>query len=153
MLKRLLDLMAAAEAGCGAVTGKDVPSLATREKPSLEDYERAVADPGYMDFGVVFTHAVLEGVAEERAFALGSSYAAKLAEGMSKAYSIVYATAHNVACFIVDAPEEWARSYAQAYAYAVAAQESIGFAAAYGHAVADGALPEDALAFARRYAV
>ena len=104
------------------------------------------------DFTVVYTYAMDEGIPEEVAFVLGAAYADEIAAGMSKAYAIIFATAYSVACSIIGASEEWARSYAQACAHAIAARQSMGFAAVYGHAIADGAKPEDALAFARRYA-
>ncbi len=153
MLKRLLDLMEAAEEACRRAIGQEVSSPGTCEKPTPEEYERAVDNPDFMDFGVVYTYAVLEGISEESAFVLGSAYANMIAEGMSKAYSIFYAAAYSIACSLIGASEPWARAYAQACAHAIAARESMRFAAVYGHAVADGASPEDALVFARRYAV
>ena len=153
MLNRLLMLMGGAEAACWRAIGLEAPAPGTCEKPSREDYERAIDNPDYMDFGVVYTYAVLEGIPEENAFALGSAYASMLAEGMSKAYALFYAAAYSVACSLIGASEQWARAYAVACAHAIAARESMGFAAVYGHAVADGASPEDARAFARRYAV
>ena len=153
MLKRLFLLMGAAEAACWRAIGPEISSPGTCEKPTREDYERAMDSPDYMDFGVVYTYAVLEGISEESAFVLGSAYARMLAEGMSKAYAIVYAAAYSIACTLIGASEQWARAYAAACAHVIAARESMGFAAVYGHAIADGASPEDARAFARRYAV
>ena len=153
MLKRLLMLMGAAEAACWRAIGPEISSPGTCEKPTPEDYERAIDNPDYMDFGVVYTYAVLEGIPEESAFVLGSAYARMIAEGMSKAYALVYAAAYSIACSLIGASEQWARAYAAGCAHVIAAQESMGFAAVYGHAVADGASPEDARAFARRYAV
>ncbi|MDE2837385.1 MAG: hypothetical protein OXL97_07745 [Chloroflexota bacterium] len=153
MLKRLLVLMGEAEAACWRAIGLDISSPGVCEKPTREDYERAIDNPGHMDFGVVYTYAVFEGISEESAFALGSAYAAKIAEGMSKAYSLFYAAAYCIACSLIGASEQWARAYAGACAHAIAVRESRWFAAVYGHAVADGASPEDARAFARRYAV
>ena len=69
-----------------------------------------------------------------------------ISEGTSKAYTIFYAAAFSVACTLMARPNS-------GRARAIAVRESMGFAAVYGHAVADGASPEDARAFARRYAV
>ncbi len=153
MLKRLLETMGAAEAAYQRAIGLDVYSQSTCHMPTREDYARAVGDPGYMDFGVVYTYAVFEGIPEECAFALGSAYAGKIAEGVSRAYAILYAAAYSVAYSLTGASEQWSRVYAQACTHAIAARESVGFAAVYGHAIADGASPEDARSFARRHAV
>ena len=153
MLKRLLDLVERAEGACRRAIGLDTSARGTREKPTAEDYARAVQEFGYLEFGLVYTHAILEGISEECAFAIGRAYAGKIAEGMSKAYSIVYAVAYSIARSPGGASERWARAYAKASAHAIAAQESLEFAAAYGHAIADGASAEDALVFARRHAV
>ena len=153
MLKRLLDLMGAAEAACRRVIDQDISSPGICYVARGKAYASGVDDPGSKDFAVVYTYAIDEGIPEESAFALGYMYADRIADGMSKAYAIIYATAYNIACSIIGGSEEWARSYAQACAHAIAARESMGFAAVYGHAIADGASPADALAFARRYAV
>ena len=153
MLKRLLMVMGAAEAACRRAIGPEISSPGTCEKPTREDYERAIDNPDYMEFGVIYTYAVLEGIPEESAFVIGSAYASMISEGTSKAYAIFYAAAFSVACTLIGASEQWARAYAMACAHAIAVRESMGFAAVYGHAVADGASPEDARAFARRYAV
>ncbi len=151
MLKRLLGLMGAAEAG----------SKAARTKSGVDAHRalRAMVRKGVIDqsrandFGAVYTYAINEGMDEEKAYALSDAYADSVAQGRSNAYSIVYAAAYGIACFIIGASEGWARAYAQACAHAIAARESIEFASTYGHAIANGASPEDALVFARRYAV
>ena len=153
MLKRLLDLMGAAEAACRRAIGQEISLPGTCDGASGTAYLDAMDDPGSKDFAVVYTYAIDEGIPEEVACALGSVYSDEIAEGMSKAYAIFYAAAYSIACSIIGASEEWARSYAQACAHAIAARESMGFAAVYGHAIADGASPEEALVFARRYAV
>lgn len=152
MLKRLLEAVGAAELAYRRAIGLDAYSQSACGKPTREDYARAVDGPGHMDFGVIYAYAVLEGMPEECAFALGSAYACQIAEGVSKGYAIFYAAAYSVACCIVGASEQWSRVYAKACANAIAARESVVFAAVYGHTVADGASPEDARAFARRYA-
>lgn len=153
MLKRLLDLMGAAEAACRRAIGQEISSPGICDKASGTAYKSAIDEPGSKDFAVVYTYALDEGIPEEVAFVLGATYADEIAEGMSKAYSIIYAVAYSVACSVTGASEQWAHAYAQACTHAIAARESMGFAAAYGHAIADGTSPEDALAFARRYAV
>ena len=153
MLKRLLDLMREAEAACRRAIDQNISSSSTCGKPTPEAYDRAIDAPGCMDFGVVYTYAVLDGIPEECAFILGSAYAGKIAEGVSEAYAVLYAAAYSVACSLTGASDLWAHAYAQACAHAIAARESMGFAAVYGHAIADGVSPEDALVFARRYAV
>lgn len=152
MLKRLLDLMVAAEDACRRAIGEVISSPGACDKPTREDYDRAIEDPGNLDFGLVFTYAVLEGISEENAFAIGTAYARKVAEGVSRTYALVYATAYSIACAIIGATEEWSQSYAEGWAHAIAARESMDFAAVYGHAIADGASPEEARVFAGRYA-
>ena len=153
MLKRLLEAMGAAEVAYQRAMGQDIYSQSACPMPTHEEYARAVDDPGYMDFGVAYNYAVIEGLPEEYAFALGSAYAGKIAEGVSRAKAMLYAAAYSIAYSLAGASEQWSRVYAQACTHAIAASESVGFAAVYGHAVADGASPEDARAFARRYAV
>ena len=152
MLKRLLELMRAAEAGRRARRTDGGPQ-ARAHGFSGDDVRRgAIGQRNVHDFGAAYVYAISEGIYEEKAYTLGSAYAHSIAQGMSNAYAIVYAAAYSIACTIIGAPEEWARAYAQACSHAIAAQESIGFASMYGHAVADGTSPDDALAFARRYA-
>ena len=153
MLKRLLDLMGAAEAACRRAIGQEISSPGTCDKASSTTYTSGADGPGSKDFAVVYTYAINEGIPEEIAFALGSVYADEIAEGMSKVYAIFYAAAYSIACSLIGASEQWARAYAQACAHAIAARASMGFAAVYGHAIADGASPEEARVFARRYAV
>ena len=151
MLKRLVGLMGAAEAGRKAARaegGIDAHrDLRAMVRKGVIDQSRA------NDFGAVYTYAINEGMDEEKAYALSVAYADSVAQGRSNAYAIVYAAAYGIACFIIGASEGWARAYAQACAHAIAARESIEFASTYGHAIANGASPEDALVFARRYAV
>ncbi|MDE2837384.1 MAG: hypothetical protein OXL97_07740 [Chloroflexota bacterium] len=153
MLKRLLDLMGAAEVVSASDGAGSEPAADTSGPPEAVGRRGAIGGLNVLDFGAVYAYAVNEGVCADKAYFLGSAYAESLAQGMSRAYSIVYAAAYSIACFIIGAREEWARAYAQACANAIAARESIGFASAYGHAIADGTPPEDALTLARRYAV
>lgn len=102
---------------------------------------------------VADSQASNEGAATMQAYTLNAAYAESMAEGKSNAYSIVYAAAYGIGRSIIGASEEWARSYAQACAHAIAAGAPVRFVSAYGHAVADGASPEDAFVFARRCAV
>ena len=155
MLKRLLELMGEAEEACRRAIGQEISSPGTCEKPTREAYERATEDPDCMDFGVVYTYAILEGIPEESAFVIGSAYASMIAEGTSKAYAIFYAAAFSVACTLIGASEQWARAYAMACARMRSqVRESMGFAGRLrarrrGRSVAGGC----ARAFARRYAV
>ncbi len=73
MLKRLLMVMGAAEAACWRAIGLEISSPGTCEKPTRENYERAIDNPDYMEFGVIYTYAVLEGIPEESAFVIGSA--------------------------------------------------------------------------------
>lgn len=142
MLKRLLGLGGAEAGGRGTRNGG---------KPGVD----ALGPSGQSDalnLDAVYAHAIKDGLDEEKAQVLGFAYADGIAQGKPSAYAIVYAAAYSIARSILGAHERWARAYAQACAHAIAAQESVRFASLYGHAVADGALPEDALVFARRYA-
>lgn len=152
MLKRLLDVMGTVEGGRRARRTRG-ESRAGGPANARDPVPGTVVDHGSArDFSAAYAYAISEGIGEERASLLSSAYAESIAQGNSSAYSIVYAAAYSIACTIIGAPEEWARSYAQACGRAVTGGESIGFASMYGHAVADGASPHDALAFARRYA-
>ena len=151
MLKRLLDLMGAAEAGRKAARAE---AGVNAHRALRTMVRRGVIDQSRVnEFGAVYTYAIKEGVDEEKAYALSGAYADSVAQGRSNAYAIVYAAAYGIACFIIGASEGWARAYAQACAHAIAARESIEFASTYGHAIANGVSSEDALVFARRYAV
>ncbi len=153
MLKRLLDLMGAAEAGQRAARN-EVEHGVDAHRALRAMVRRGVIDPSRAnDFGAVYTYAINEGMDGEKAYAISAAYADSVAQGRSNAYAIVYAASYGIACFIIGASEGWARAYAQACAHAIAARESIEFASTYGHAIANGASAEDALVFARRYAV
>ena len=150
MLKRLLDLMGDAE-----VTGRTRGERGTgaHRVPGAEVRRRAIDQRRAYDFDDVSAYAINEGVGDEKAYILGAALADSMAQGNSNAHAIVYAAAYGIACSIPGGSEGWARAYAQACAHATAARESIGFASVYGHAIADGASPEDARMFAQRYAV
>ena len=152
MLKRLLDLVGAAEAGRRAATADAGPGVDAHRALKAAVRRGAIDQRSALDFGAVYAYAIDEGIGAEKAYLLGSAYAESLTQGMSKAYSIVYAAAYGIACFIIGASEGWARAYAQACAHAIAARESVEFASTYGRAIADGASPEAALAFARGHA-
>lgn len=152
MLKRLLDLIGAAEAAGRASRTEGGPGADVHRSSAAAVRKAASGQSGAHDFAALYAYAIDEGLGEEKAYVLGTAFADSTAQGKSNAYAIVYAAAYSIACSILGASEEWARAYAQACAHAIAARESVGFASAYGHAVADGASPEDALVFARRYA-
>ena len=153
MLKRLVDLMGAAEAGRRAGGAGGEPGADARRTHGAAAHRGPIGQRNAHDFGAVYAYAISEGIDEEKAYVLGFAYADSIAQGKSNAYSIVYAAAYGIACSIIGASERWARAYAQACAHAIAARESIGFASLYGRAIADGVSPEDALVFARRFAV
>ena len=153
MLKRLLDLIGAAEAAGRASRSEGEPRAHVHRSPAGAVRRAAIGQSNGHDFAAVYAYAIDEGLCEEKAYVLGTAYADSISLGKSNAYSIVYAAAYGIACSIIGASERWARAYAQACAHAIAARESIGFASLYGRAIADGVSPEDALVFARRFAV
>ncbi len=149
MLKWLSELKGAAEARRG---DEDGPGGDAQESPDDPIGGRAIGPSIAHDRDAVDGYAFDEGAATMQAYTLNAAYAECIAEGKSNAYSIVYAAAYGIGRSIIGASEQWARSYAQACAHAIAAGAPVGFVSAYGHAVADGASPEDAFVFARRFA-
>lgn len=143
MLERLMEQMKAAT----AEAGKTERWLSGTAHGHLENiiYRRASTRRSGRDYGAMYAYAISVGMSPEQACRLGSAYANCLAEGRSNAYAIVYASAYSIACSTIGASEEWARAYAQACTHAIAAGMPVRFASQYGHAVADGASPRDAV--------
>ena len=152
MLKRLLELMGAVEAGRTARRTQGRSHTHPERSPGDGAHRTPIAQDSGRDLSAFHTYAISEGIDEERVHILSAAYADSVAEGRSDVYSLVYAAAYSIARSVIGASEEWARAYASACADAITAGESIGFASMYAHSVADGAPPRDALAFARRYA-
>ena len=153
MLKRLLDLIGAAEAAGRASRSEGEPRAHVHRSPAGAVRRAAIGQSNGHDFAAVYAYAIDEGLCEEKAYVLGTAYADSISLGKSTRTpsSTLPHTASPVS--IIGASERWARAYAQACAHAIAARESIGFASLYGRAIADGVSPEDALVFARRFAV
>ncbi|MCY4447927.1 MAG: hypothetical protein OXE02_03645 [Chloroflexi bacterium] len=152
MLKRLLGLTKVEEAGGRASRTEGTPVADAHGPAEPADHGRAAGRSREPDLDALYANAIKEGMDEEKAHILGFAYADGVAQGRPSAYAIVYAAAYSIARSIIRASDEWARAYAQACAYAITTRETVGFASLYGHAVADGASPDDALVFARRYA-
>ncbi len=152
MLKRLLDLIGAAEKGRRPRKSQGGPCAGAPRDGGLPVPGEPVDQSNVHDLSAAYAYALDEGIGQESAYVFSAAYADSIGWGFSRAYSIVYAAAYSIACSLIGASEGWSRTYAQACAEAITAHESIGFASIYGHAVADGVSPDRALSFARRYA-
>ena len=87
MLKRLLELMGAAEAARNTCRIEGEARADTKGSPDKPVPGAVIRQRSAHDFGAVYAYAINEGIGADEAYLLGSTYAESLAKGMSRAYS------------------------------------------------------------------